>query len=301
MSMYRVGITGVGGAAGVSCIKALSAHELYGFDCNPLSAGLNLVKRGLIVPPADSPTFFKMLKRLCEILRIDVLIPTVDEELLIIAERKDELPCRVAVAPLGVIRNCLDKRRLMEVLHENVPKTAYPAFKSDGVGFPVVVKPARGRGARDIYVCRDEVDLDYALKVCPKPIIIQEFLNPPEYSVDTLSDLKGNCLVTVPRERTEVKGGVVWRGKIVDDVKIKSLAKWAVEKLGLTGPAVVQMRENKIFEVNPRFGGSTILSVKAGVNIPELAVKLFMEEEIGEIPAPKPVKMARYFEEVYFE
>lgn len=294
----KVAITGVGGAAGMSCIKALPSHVLYGFDCNPLSAGFKFVG-GYIVPPAESPTFFDVLVKLCRELEIDVLIPTVDEELPIIAERRDELPCVAIVAPLRTVKICLDKRRLMRVLGKNVPKVV-DGYTPSSLSYPVVVKPAQGRGSKNIFVCMDGYDVSYAVRNCPKPIIVQEYLSPPEYSVDTLSDLKGRCLVAVPRERIEVKGGVVWRGRTVEDAEVRRLAEWTVERLGMTGPAVVQMRSGKIFEVNPRLGGTTILSVEAGVNIPEFAVKLFMGEELGEIPTPKRVQMARYFEEAYF-
>jgi len=282
----------------MTCIKALKGYELYGFDCNPLSAGFKFVDSH-VIPTATSPEFFDKLLGFCRELEIDVLIPTVDEELPLIAERRNELPCVSVVAPLRTVRVCLDKRELMSFLGKNVPTTA-TSLPQEFPLFPVVVKPACGRGARNIYICRDEGDFSYAVKACPRPFIVQEFLSPPEYSVDTLSDLEGNCLVAVPRERTEVKGGVVWRGRIMDDKDVEELAKWAVEKLGMTGPAVVQIRENKVFEVNPRIGGTTILSVEAGVNIPELSIKLFMGEDIGVIPSFREISVARYFEEAYF-
>jgi carbamoyl-phosphate synthase large subunit len=97
----------------------------------------------------------------------------------------------------------------------------------------------------------------------------------------------------------EIHGSIVWKGKIVFDNTAAEVAAWAVEKLGVTGPAVVQMRQYKILEVNPRIGGSSILSVAAGVNIPLLAVKLFLGEKI-EVPRPRELTMARYYEEAYF-
>jgi len=299
---YKVAITGVGGSAGMSCIKALRGYELHGFDCNPLSAGFKFVKSALI-PSATDLAFFESLRGFCK--EMDVLIPTVDEELPIIAERKNELPCKVVISSLRSVHLCLDKRKMVEVLARGVPKTMYPSNEIPeltGAKFPLVVKPCRGHGSRDIYICKDEEDLRYAIKCCANrvSVIIQECLDPPEYSVDTLSDLDGNCLVAVPRERIEVKGGVIWRGTIVRDERIERLAIWAVEKLKMVGPAVVQIRQNKIIEINPRFGGSTILTVKAGVNTPKLAVKIFMGEKVGKIPVPKQLSMARYFEEVYF-
>ena len=45
-------------------------------------------------------------------------------------------------------------------------------------------------------------------------MIIQEYLPGKEYTVDVLSDLDGNSLLAIPRERIEVKAGISSKGKI---------------------------------------------------------------------------------------
>ena len=63
--LIRVGVTGVGGAAGVCCIKALKmADESYyivGMDASPLSAGLYLADKAHVIPYAKDHTFIPKL------------------------------------------------------------------------------------------------------------------------------------------------------------------------------------------------------------------------------------------------
>jgi carbamoyl-phosphate synthase large subunit len=56
----------------------------------------------------------------------------------------------------------------------------------------------------------------------------------------------------------------------------------------------------KMMEVNPRMGGGTIMTTYAGVNFPELIIKMVNNEKI-EIPAIKEITMVRYYEEVILD
>jgi len=74
------------------------------------------------------------------------------------------------------------------------------------------------------------------------------------------------------------------------------------EFLGIKGASFIQMKRDKegvpkIIEVNPRLGGGTILTTYAGVNFPELIIKMANAEKI-EIPKLQEITMIRYYEEV---
>jgi len=133
-------------------------------------------------------------------------------------------------------------------------------------------------------------------------MIIQEYLPGKEYTIDVLSDLEGNPLVAVPRERIEVKAGISVKGRIVIDKTIQAECLRMAGHLRIKGPSCIQMKRDgeevpKIVEVNPRMGGSTILTTYAGVNFPELIIKMANTEKI-EIPKLHEITMVRYYEEV---
>jgi len=311
-SLINVGVTGVGGAAGICCIKSLKGIKnirIIGIDADPLSAGFKFVHSSFVIPYANDQKFIPELIKICKKEGITVLIPTVDEELLPISKASQlflEVGTKVAVSDPQTIEITNDKWLLYQKLLSAgipVPHSWLPE-SLEGMNFPVIVKPRRGRGSRDIYICQDNDDLLYALKKCKNPII-QEFLPGNEYTIDVLADLNGHLIVAVPRRRIEVKGGVSWKGKTEHNLELEELSKKIVEILKLRGPACIQARfdknnKPKIFEINARIGGTTILTVKAGVNIPYLTVKLFLGKKIPSRLTFSEKFIVRYFEETYF-
>jgi carbamoyl-phosphate synthase large subunit len=314
--MMRVGVTGVGGQAGVVAVKTLSNEKkLYvvGMDSNPLSAGFAFCKTRYIVPLAEDHSFVNHLLEICSKERLDVLIPTVDEELIPLSESKNEFEERgtkLSVSDRESLLKALDKYRLYELLSCSgvpVPKTYLAKeIKLDDLCYPVVIKPRIGRGSRDVSICKCAEELSSAIQRVDNAIV-QEYLPGDEYTIDTLSDLEGKPLVAVPRKRIEIKAGISWKGMVVDDERLTRIALKAIELLKIKGPACLQVKLNsmglpEVIDVNPRIGGGTSLTVKAGVNIPLLAVKLMLGIRPKEYELKfRKVAFARYFEDVFFD
>ena len=311
----KVAITGVGGAACVTCIKAFRAAtewRIVGLDADPLSAGLFFCDIPASVPLASAPSFIPELLRVLKEHQVNVLLPTVDEELVPLAEAVEEFKAQgilCIVSKPEVIRACLDKYSLFQRLAAAripVGETQLVASASDVAQYPVIVKPRTGRGGQDVFLCEGIDQLAVYLKRMQGPII-QEYLPGPEYTVDVLSDLEANPLVAVPRLRIQIKGGVSWRGRIDNAPDVSALAASAAKALGIVGPSCIQIKldaadKPKILEVNPRVGGTTSLTVHAGVNIPLLAAKLWLGEHISEKELEfKPATIVRYFGEVFLD
>ena len=84
-------ITGAGGAAAVSLYKAYAtAPNITCFmaDIDPYAAGLYLVpqERRILLPRGDHKAFVPVLLHACQNNGIDVLIPTVEAEMMPIAQ-----------------------------------------------------------------------------------------------------------------------------------------------------------------------------------------------------------------------
>lgn len=123
----RILLTGAGGPSAISVWKSLAgAHELHMADMDPCAAGLYLVPpaQRLLVPRGDAPQFVDQLLQACRERGIDLLIPTVDAELVPLAQarsRFDEAGIRLALAPLECLQLCRDKHRLLTALRDVVP------------------------------------------------------------------------------------------------------------------------------------------------------------------------------------
>lgn len=115
----RVLIAGAGGPSGVAAIRALDGEtlDIFSADIDPNAPGLNLVDedRRLPVVKGYGDSYTEVLFELCERHRIDVLVPTLDCELLLLASARVffvEIGTRIVLPSEKTLRVCLDRRAL---------------------------------------------------------------------------------------------------------------------------------------------------------------------------------------------
>ena len=108
-------------------------------------------------------------------------------------------------------------------------------------------------------------------------LIIMPYLDGTEISIDSLMTSSG--FIGVPRYKV---GSRVTQVEINEE--IIAISEKMAEVTGITCPYNLQLRYNKgelyLLEVNTRMAGGTHLSSYAGVNIPYLAVKELLEQDI---------------------
>ncbi|MBQ3359075.1 MAG: biotin carboxylase, partial [Microbacterium sp.] len=101
--MARVLVTGAGGPAGVAVIRSLLRRPeltVFAADMDGWAAGLYLVpaEQRRLVPPGKADEFVPALARMVVDDRLDLVISTVDVELITLARRRDELAPAVLAA-----------------------------------------------------------------------------------------------------------------------------------------------------------------------------------------------------------
>ena len=235
--------------------------------------------------------------------RIDLLVPTVDCELEPIARaaaRFEAAGIRLLLPPAPVLEVTLDKLALASAVADvvRVPRTeSATTADPSSWNYPVIVKPRRGSGSRDVAVV-DTAD-ELAARGLGDDMLVQELLPGEEYSVDVLADASGTVVAAVPRVRQRVDSGVSVAGYTVLDAELEGFAVAVVEALGLPFVSNVQIRRDQegrpaLLEINPRVPGSLALTVAAGVDMARLAVDSLRG---GRLPAAVPhraVAMVRY-------
>ncbi|MBK0372954.1 ATP-grasp domain-containing protein [Streptomyces sp. RB110-1] len=113
--------------------------------------------------------------------------------------------------------NCRDKWRTRTVLSEAglpVPRFALvttveeAVAAADGIGYPVIVKPRDGAGAFGVRCCSDERELSSALGALfdapAGPLggaLVEEYVDGPEYAVQTLTQKAETSVLSVFRQR----------------------------------------------------------------------------------------------------
>jgi len=285
----RILVTGAGGPAGYSVLERLVAWcpalALHAADASPLASGLFTVPacRRHVVPMGSDPHFAETLERLCRSRRIDLVIPTVDSELLplsLVRRRLLQWGTRVAVSdPLG-LGICADKVELTRTLAPRIPTAPTVVWSgqrlpSELSGVRLVAKPRQGSGARGVRIINEVSEL--ASIPVDGSYLVMQYLPGPEYSVDVFRTSDGRVLAAVPRERLRVDSGVAIAARTVHDPELEDYAARATETLNLTGTVNVQFRRDaagrpRLLEINPRFPGTMPLTVAAGVDMPRFTV-----------------------------
>jgi carbamoyl-phosphate synthase large subunit len=311
----RVLITGAGGPAAVSVIRAVADEALMIFaaDIDPLAAGLYLVgaDQRLIVPRGDDPTFVDFILDQCRLLRIDVLVPTVDSELLPLAEARTrfaEVGTELLACPEDTLRSCVDKWTLHQRCREAIPvpetRLIDEEFDPDSVPLPVVVKPRIGSGSRGVRLVSSRAELQAVDR--DGSLLAQEELPGIEHSLDVLATTGGRVVAVVPRARLKIDSGIAVTARTVRSERLESFGGAVAERIGVTYVANVQVKEARdghprLLEVNPRFPGSMPLTVASGVDMPRLCLAAALGRPMAaERIGFREVAMARYFDECFF-
>lgn len=311
----KILITGAGGAAAISVWKSLAAeHELYMADLDPCAAGLYLVpaKQRLIIPAGHSPDFLPSLLSICQNQQIEVLIPTVDVELLPIAKHLTEFTnhgIKIPISSAKSLELCRDKYKLLTfcedtglcpsffLLSENSNLETFP--------FPCFAKPRLGAGSRGAVTIQDKKALEQLPK--DESYLIQELLPGEEYSVDVYIHSDSYPLAAVPRLRMKIDSGIAVACQTLHNPQLAEMALKIAKKTDLRYVANIQFKANtqgdfKLLEINPRFPGTLPLTAAAGIDIPKLMVKDILHEPLGsELLAFKELMVVRYWTEQFFD
>jgi carbamoyl-phosphate synthase large subunit len=309
-------LTGGGGAGTIAIIKSLKdKFRIVTTDMNPYGVGMYLAHAGYTVPASNDPGYFRVLEGIIKKERVDVLIPLIDEELLLFSRRyRGEKKLKLVLPREEFIALCLDKWQLGEVLKDHkIPyaKTSLvSSFKTIPKNiFPCIIKPRTGRGSRGFQPLDTRDDLTQYLKTTSlktDQLIIQERLIGKEYTVSAVVGKDGDILAVVPKE-VILKKGITKVGVTRKNDPIVQLAKNVESALHANGPFNMQLIVSSdtgvptLFEINPRFSTTVALTIAAGVN----EIELLVYDALG-LPVRKPklftknLVMARYEEQYYF-
>ena len=279
----RILVTGAGGPSAIAVMNSLSSYAIYAGDADRLASGLYSVPshRRLLLPKGDAPEFARIVWSECQKHRIDVLIPTVDAELIPLAlEHRtfSDAGTLILNSPVDRLRTCLDKFLLLQYARHILPTPRFALCHNpidfDDWEFPVIATPRRGSGVRRVESQRELADLptDGSMLIC-------EYLPGTEYSVDVLASTRGQPLATVPKERSRIDSGISVTSRTVKDQQLELYARTIVAELTLPYVSNVQFRRDKfgtarLFEINPRFPGSMALTVASGIDMPKHALDL---------------------------
>jgi carbamoyl-phosphate synthase large subunit len=243
------------------------------------------------VPLVRDPNYLEIIGKVVKKEKIKLIIPTIDQELLLWAENKKlfkDQDVHISISPPESVRICNDKWETYQFFLKNnfpFPETYLPEMLSYKMPFPLFIKPRAGRGSVNSYIIKNKKELDFFIDYIQDPLV-QDYLQGKEFTVDAYYSLSGELISYVPRYRLVIRSGVTDRGRTFKNAQLVRYIKKIGEKLKFEGAINIQGKifkdEIKFFEINPRFSGGIQLSTAAGPNFAELIIK----ELTGESPNP---------------
>ena len=274
--------------------EALKAHfpqaKVLAADANPhLSAACQIADESFSVPRLDHKDYISELIRKCLKNGVKLVIPTIDTELLLLAEHKEELVEHgivPVISSVEFIHKCRDKRQIHEFFESCGIRVAKEYSKSNYT-LPLFIKPIDGSRSVDTFTIKEESDLQpYHFE--NDKLMFLEYIDHDqfnEYTCDLYFGKDHKLKCAVPRKRIEVRDGEVNKGLTVKNELVDYIREHLDYIEGAVGCLTTQFflhnHDKTIFgiEVNPRFGGGFPLSYHAGANFPDWLIREYLLDE----------------------
>lgn len=264
---------------------------IIGADITNSAPALFFCDETKIVCRIREPEYIPQLLCICEEERVDCLIPTIDTDLLLLAENKEKFEAigtKVLISAVDKVKLCRDKRFTADYFISLGLKSPLPVDDVENYtsGYPAFIKPKDGSSSVDAYKVEKEEDLrTYANKI--NDYIIQPFISGREYTIDIFCDYEGNPIYITPRERLAVRAGEVLKTQIYQDDTMIAEMKTLCADYKPCGQITVQLiqdentGDNYYIEINPRFGGGAPLSIKAGADSAKAVIRMLNGETLN--------------------
>jgi carbamoyl-phosphate synthase large subunit len=259
-------------------------QEVFTTDlCPQLSPACQVSDKYFQVRKVTDPAYVEELIQLCRRYHIKMVVPTIDTELLVLAQhremfRKENI--HVIISSPAFIETCRDKRKTNSFFQERGLMVPAAIDKYNPV-FPLFIKPYNGSLSVDTYIIRAKEELQ-AHHLNNDRFLFMEYLDKQdydEYTVDLYYNRTGHVKCIVPRKRIMVRAGEVSKGITCKNGLVDTLREKLSYIPGAAGCLTAQFFLHKTseqliaIEINGRFGGGYPLSYRAGANYPQWLIE----------------------------
>jgi len=325
--MYRsnekpvVLVTSVGAPPGLNALRAL----VEAGNCIPIAADADARSSGLyqfspehtVLPWArDTRAYLDALLLLVRSRAVSVIIPCLEEEVVVLAQHRAELEAagvKLLLPDAEVVSAVTNKGACTRVAREHGIDCPFsqvlPAKQSseerssslqDFLGscpLPWIVKPVWGHGMRGVM---QVASFEEALRVActtPAELLVQEFIPGPVgsmYLAGLLYDGEGHLVRQFSSRSIRTlyeAGGPATAGISVGCSEIVDATERLVSLIGrwrgpLNAEWMLDPRDGKLkfIEINPRMWGYGYLATGSGLNFPDAIVSLALGTDIGPDP-----------------
>lgn len=319
--MIHILVTGVGSLLGQGVLKSIQDSALKcsvtGTDYFSSAVGLYWVNKGYILPDILKPNvkeaeWINALIAVIEKEKIQLVLPGLDFEIPILARNKSKIEKQTGtillVSSEYVVGIGDDKWETVNYLKNNgfnYPNSSLPENAdrfTQSNPFPLIVKPRYGHTSNNVFLVKNKNELNEAIQTCDKPLI-QEYLEDPEQEYTCGSTFIDNEILSLISLRRTLKNGNTQQAFCERTNEIDAYIRKLTKSLKPYGPINFQLRLTKhgpvVFEINPRFSGTTPIRALFGVNEVEAVIQKLIGATAKSEYMEKEGVAIRYFENQY--
>lgn len=304
--MMRILFTGGGGAGNEALWRLLGdRYDLHFADADRQRIDPSIPgERRHTLPWASNSDFVGSVTDLCRKLQIDVLVPSVDEELLTLSLARPRLaPTQLMLPSTNYIVMMLDKLKMATAMLKQgipVPATRSLADGLHGVTFPCIAKPRSGRGSRGVRILRDRASAEMLAAQsdsAAESMLLQERIEGIEYTVQMLADSHTRLRGVVP-VKVLLKRGVTIHGETDLEPRVIAACTAIHDAFPAAGCYNIQLMlspDGRVlpFEINPRISTTFCLVVAAGSD--PISIFLSGDQSKNLLPFTAGVQLRRYW------
>lgn len=266
--------------------------KIIGGDMDLNAPAMQFVDLGYQLPKISSVEYIDEIIRISKEQRINLIVPTIDTELLKLAQNKEriekETGAIINLSDLNFIEICRDKYNTQYFFEKNgfgVPRLITDEdLRNKNYNFPLFIKPLNGSSSINTFKINNEKELEFFKEYVPNPII-QECIIGDEFTIDVFCDFESNPITIVPRKRLATRSGEISKGEISKDKEIIEDIKKLLSIFKAKGHVTIQCMKTKegikYIEINPRFGGGAPMSIMAGADSPKYLYKILLGEKLS--------------------
>ena len=268
-------VSAAGTATAWHIVNVIKKHfkdklNIYVCDTNPkhLVATSTLADKFFQVPSFFDENYYSHMLNLLIEQSIDIYIPLIDYDFINFSQDNPDLIKNgiISLAPVSEVAELITNKRVMyeffTFIGVNVPKIFSNNEIEDEIEY--FVKPVRGYGSKGTRILKGREIQKH------DDIICQSICLKPELTVEVYSDT--NNLISLGRERIEVKAGVATKAKCFYDDEVHSIITKIAQNVSLPLASCIQFMKDSnnewsLIDLNLRIGAGTALSSAIGFEI----------------------------------
>lgn len=235
-------------------------------------------------PNIAEENFYEELNKLIEKENIDLILPTHDTVIQLMARNLDKIKTKVAIPGLWQAEVCRSKKKLYKLFenHDFNPRVFWDVDEIKD--FPIYAKLDEGQGSKGAFIVHSRKELDEIEDL--ENYVLMEYLPGGEITIDCFTDRHGRLQFMGPRSRIRTYGGVSVQGTTVPlTEEISRVGQIVSDTLKIRGTWYFQLKKDekgvyKFLEASVKGAGNMNVYRGQGVNFPLLMVYDYLDYDV---------------------